>query len=237
MLYLINPRKRSRNVARKRRTKKRTPPRGPGGLFMKRKKRKATGTVKRRTTRKATKRRTIKRRKPTVARKRSTTRRRRTTKRRRTGGTIRLSPVRGKIYRKNPAFSMRGAIRDLQNGAMNAGMVIIGKTGARVVANFLPLPKEGIMNYVTQIVAALATGMVARQFVGAKQAEFIVAGALSAPVETLLKGVPVIGGFLSDDALMMGEYLAAGGMGEYQLPVGEYDLPVGEYPMGEYVQY
>jgi hypothetical protein len=120
---------------------------------------------------------------------------------------------------------------------VNAGMVVIGKTGARVVANFLPLPKEGIMNYVTQIVAAMATGRVAKQFVSAKQAEFIMAGALAAPVETLLKGVPVIGGFLGDDALMMGEYLSAGGMGEYNLPIGDYELPVGEYPMGEYVQY
>lgn len=163
-----------------------------------------------------------------MARKRRTTKRRR----RRTGGSIRLTPVRGRIYRKNPRFSVRGFTRDLQSGAMNAGAVIVGKAGARVIANFLPLPKDGIMNYVSQIVAALATGMVAKQFMGAKTAEFVLAGALSAPVETFLKGVPVIGGFLGDDQLLMGEILTSGA-----LPIGE-DLPIGEYPMmGEYVEY
>lgn len=241
MLYLINPKTRRGRVARKRtkRAKRRTPPRGPGGRF-KSKKRKVTKrrpAAKRKTTKRRASKRTTKRttkRRATVARKRTGTRRRR--RRTSRGGSIRLTPVRGKIYRKNPAFSVRGITRQLQTGAMNAGAVVLGKAGARVVANFLPLPKDGVMNYVTQVVAALGVGMLSRQFMSAKAAEFVLAGALAAPVETFLKGMPVIGGFLGDDELMMGEYLSAGSMGEYNLPIGEYNLPIGE-SMGEYVQY
>ena len=182
--------------------------------------------------RKTTKRRTTKRRatarKP--ARRKTTTRRktvarrparRKTASRRR---TVSFRPVRGRVYNRNPRITVRGVMRDLRQGVVDAGGVVVGKAATRFLANLVPLPKDtAIMNFAVQGLSAVTVGIVARMALSKRMADFMVAGGLAAPIETFLAGVPVIGP-------MLGEY-------DPYLPMGEYDptLPMGEYPaMGEY---
>lgn len=135
---------------------------------------------------------------------------------------------------QNPRFTIRNMGRILQQGAMDAAAVVGGKAVTRMIANFIPLPTEGMfMVFAKQAVSAIGAGMVAQQFLTARTASFVLAGGLAAPVESLLAQVPVIGDFLGDDFLELGE--AAG------LPIGEAaGLPIGEYPeveVGEYPEY
>lgn len=161
---------------------------------------------------------------------------------RRRGRSLRFTPIRGRMYRRNPKFrlpTMQGAIKTLQQGVFDAAGVVGGKAVTRIVANLLPFPKEGVMNIVTQAIAALITGMAASVAFPPQIARMAVAGGLSAPIETLMKGLPIIGPALGDDDLVLGEigwdvpavgeeeeiagYLEPGG-GE----VGQYD-DVGAY--------
>jgi hypothetical protein len=215
MLFLVNPpRRKGAKVARK---KKRTPPRGPGGRFRKKKKAVHRKKARKRTTRKRTVKHTRKRRAP-VARKRArTTRRRRAHKRGKR--TIRLTPVRGSLYRKNPGFNLKGIVGQVVDGSKRAVVVVGGKVGGRFVGNLLPLPKTTLVgNLGSQIVAALLIGIAGRRFLSRGMADDLFVGAMLNPVETGLKMVPGIGGLL----------------GEYDpfLPMGTYDpfLPVGSYP-------
>ncbi len=207
----------------------------------KRRKRKAPVRRKRRTAK-----RTSTRRKPVARRK--ATRRRRKRGRRRSSGKVTYTPVRGRIYRKNPRFNVRNIMSRFQQGVMDGAAVVAGKAGTRLLANFVPVPdniKQGaIGNFALQGLSAVVVSMLAQNVVSAQTARFIAAGGFAAPMETLMKGLPVIGDALGDDWLEMGEYL----MGEAPgLPVGEYGmLPPGQepymgdapgLPIGEYVEY
>lgn len=162
----------------------------------------------------------------------------RNTPRRRSMAKRRSSGRRGRRrrgYRRNPSvargFNVRGIMRQFQQGMVDAAGVVGGKAATRLLANMLPLPKEGAMaNFLVQGVAASVVGLLAGNFLGKETARMMVAGGFAAPVETLMKGLPVIGPALGDDYLM-GEYYEP--MGE--LPIGEDGLPIGEY--GEYVEY
>lgn len=122
---------------------------------------------------------------------------------------------------------------------MDSTGVLAGKIGARFVSGFIPSFGEGpIMNFAKQGIAALAVGFIGGQFLPRDYSRFLIAGALSAPVETFLQGLPVVGDLVTGNA-ELGEALG------YGLPMGEgaeYGLPIGEYvqpeaaPMGEYVE-
>ena len=134
----------------------------------------------------------------------------------------------------------------MQQGAIDAAGVVVGKAATRIVANFVPVPKNTMMmNFVVQAGSAIVVGMAARMVVSRDMARMIIAGGFAAPVESFAKGIPFIGPMLGDDYLQLGEYAMGDsdpflpiGDSDPFLPIGEdYDDPytdVGEYAMGEY---
>lgn len=153
-------------------------------------------------------------------------RRKRVVRRRSTSRRVRRNP---------PRFSARGLMRDAQQGVIDAAGVVVGKAATRIVANFVPLPKQGaIMNFVVQAGSAIAVGLVAKMVVSRDMARMIVAGGFAAPVEGFAKGIPFIGPMLGDDYLELGEY--AMGDADPFLPIGDADpfLPIGEGEDNEY---
>lgn len=88
-------------------------------------------------------------------------------------------------------------------GAQNALAVTVGKAAAKAIpqqlAGVVPLPTTGAAAIATQAAVALAVGMAAEKFVGRKWAPFIMAGALTAPIEQAIRAanVPVLSSALS----------------------------------------
>jgi hypothetical protein len=130
--------------------------------------------------------------------------------------------------------------------------VIGGKVGTRVLAELLPIPGKGapMMNFLVQAGSAIAVGTVAQMMVSPQVARMVVAGGLATPIESFLRGMPVIGPMLGDDFLELGDADPFLPVGEYPeaVQVGEYDgltegaygvgdadpfLPVGEYAYSE----
>lgn len=150
---------------------------------------------------------------PPAARRRSPRRARRSTKRRRT----RSNPPR-------PRVTAKGAVGQLVQGAKDAAMVVTGKAAARALPTLLKLPKEGALGIGVQIGVGLASGFLAHWFGGRDAGRFILAGALSAPIETVLvaKRVPFFAPALSPAtaATQVGAYAmpSVGGVGAYYLP-------------------
>jgi hypothetical protein len=84
-------------------------------------------------------------------------------------------------------FTMRSVTRSLTQGAMDAALILVGKAGARTVPSMLPnLPKEGNVGLAVQGLIAVAMGLLAEQVLRPAQAKMILAGGLTAPVETLV---------------------------------------------------
>ena len=212
MLFLLNPPRRGkggRTVARK---KKRTPPRGPGGRFRKRKHTKRTA------------KRSYKKRRAPVARKRSRGHKR--TSRRRRGhkvgtGTIRFKRVRGSIYRRNPGGAVRTILGDAQRALVLTGGKVLGGFGGGFVRRILPANMQaGALGIVPDILTASLISVFGRRFLPRKFADDIAVGAWLQPISSGLKLIPVVG--------------TLPGIGDYDpfLPMGAYDpfLPVGSYP-------
>lgn len=152
--FLVNPPRRARNMA----AKKRLPPRiktGPRkGQFRKRASSKKRSPAKKR------------KRNPAANMSASSPRRR--------------NPPRGK-------FSVRKITRNLTQGVMDAGLVLVGKAGARTIPAMLPnLPKEGNVGLAVQALVAVVLGMAADMFLSPANAKMVLAGGLTAPVETLV---------------------------------------------------
>lgn len=77
--------------------------------------------------------------------------------------------------------------RDLGQGAVDATLVLLGKAGARTIPAMLPnLPKEGNMGLAVQALVAVILGLGADMFLPPSQAKMVLAGGLTAPVETLV---------------------------------------------------
>jgi len=96
-----------------------------------------------------------------------------------------------KRRRRNPPrrgkFTVRKITRDLTQGAMDAAFILVGKAGARTIPAFLPnLPKEGNMGLAVQALTAVLLGVAADMVLKPAQAKMILAGGLTAPVETLV---------------------------------------------------
>lgn len=164
---------------------------------------------------------------------RRTTRRRTTRKR-----TTRRSPARRRARRNPPRkFTVQAVLKEVQQGVLDAGGVIVGKAATRMIANFIPVPKETMMmNFVVQAGSAIAVGMVARTVFSRDVARMMIAGGFAAPVESFAKGIPFIGPMLGDDYLELGEYA----MGEYAMGDADPFLPIGEdpfLPIGDDGQY
>lgn len=92
-------------------------------------------------------------------------------------------------------------------GARGAVGVIVGKAAARAIPQQLGLPTTGSMGLATMLGAALGLGFLADKF-ARRDAPFIVAGALTAPIEGLVRdlNIPVLSPALASyPAIMPGQ--------------------------------
>lgn len=121
--------------------------------------------------------------------------------------------------------------RDLTQGAMDAALILVGKAGARTIPAMLPnLPKEGNMGLAVQALVAVAVGLAADMVMRPGQAKMVMAGGLTAPVETLVVSLNIP--FLADAlAPVTAEQQLSAYYGYVQPPM----LPAGD-SMGAYVQ-
>lgn len=185
-----------------------------------------------------------KRRRRTTARRAAPRRRRRTTTKRRSPVTkLRRHSIyltnprrrrRGRVrrYRRNPAF-----LKQIQQGAMDAGATLVGGAVGRMASGFIPIDQKGLTGVAVQLGVAVVVGMGARQFVSADTARFITAGAMQVPIKNLITTfVPQAGAFLGDYD-NVGAYAVGGGnngMGNYLSPgmygyTEDQDVEIGVY--------
>lgn len=128
---------------------------------------------------------------------RTTTRKRRTPTRK--AVTRRRSPAARRTYRRNPARP--DVVKMLTRGGLTATQVLLGKAATRAVPDMMNLPKAGNAGLAVQVATALALGYVGEMFFSKTTAAAILAGGLTAPVETLL---------VTADIPFVSQYLAPG---------------------------
>lgn len=149
-------------------------------------------------------------------------------------------------YRRNPPVG-RGIVGKLVGGVKNAASIVAGKAAARAIPQALGLPQTGATGIAVQIGAALAAGMLADRFAGGRIGEFVLAGALAAPLESAIKkaNVPFLSPALAgDDEVLLideraarsygllGAYDSAPAPGETLDTEGGYEgYPMAGYPM------
>lgn len=202
--FLVNPdRARRAKPRRKAMAKRRTPPRhksGPKkGQFMKR----------------AARRRARRNPGRTVAA--AATNPKRRSKRR---ASPRRPARRRRVARRNPPRrgipGPRQIVRTLTDGAIEAGQILVGKALVRSVPDLAGLPKEGNVGLAIQTAVALVTGIVANMFLGKDASRAILAGGLTAPLETVIVAykVPWLSGALSPVTSVQGlsSYVGGGDM-------------------------
>lgn len=101
----------------------------------------------------------------------------------------RKSPARArprKRARRNPPRKRLDIVRSLTDGAIEAGQVLIGKAAVRSVPDLMALPKEGNVGLAVQAGVALALGWAAEMFLSKDAARALLAGGLTAPLETVI---------------------------------------------------
>jgi len=162
-------------------------------------------------------------------------RKRPTTKRRYSYGrkqrrVVRTNPRRYRRRRNNPGFGT-GFAGQIFTGFRDAALVLGGKAGSRIVANFVPLPQDGIMGTLVQVASTLGVSWAGRKFFGQNVGHMLLVGGMVGVAEPYIKMLPVIGPALGDE-MEMGEYLTGEELPMGELPIGEYE--VGEEEMGEY---
>lgn len=77
-------------------------------------------------------------------------------------------------------------MRSLTDGAIEAGQVLIGKALVRSVPDLMGLPKEGNMGLAVQAGVAVTIGYVSEMFLSRDAARALLAGGLTAPLETVI---------------------------------------------------
>lgn len=112
-------------------------------------------------------------------------RRRRSAPRRRRRRAPRRNPRGFKIP------TMRGVFAQIQTGVVDAAEVVIGKAAARAIPTAINLPKEGPMGLLIQAGTAIVVGMLGVQFISKNAGKMMLAGALAAPVESLIAGLNI----------------------------------------------
>lgn len=103
-------------------------------------------------------------------------------------------------YRRNPARP--DPVRMLTRGVFTATQVLLGKAGARAVPELMNLPRSGNAGLAVQVATALALGYATEMFFSKATASAVLAGGLTAPVETLLvsANIPYVSSYLSPAA-------------------------------------
>ena len=108
-------------------------------------------------------------------------------KRRRAPAARRPAARRRTSYKRNPRRFGGGFVRILTDGVVEAGQVLIGKAAARSIPDLLPnVPKQGNMGLAVQAGTAVVIGWIADMFLSKQAARAMVAGALTAPLETMI---------------------------------------------------
>lgn len=87
-------------------------------------------------------------------------------------------------YRMNPVGG--DVVGMLMGGTVAAGQVLVGKAAARSIPDLAGLPKEGNTGLAIQAAVAVGLGWVADQFLSPQAAREILAGGLTAPLETMI---------------------------------------------------
>lgn len=153
-------------------------------------------------------------------------------KRKASGGT-RKAASRRRTYRRNPR--QPDVVKMFMAGTMTAGQVLIGKAAARAVPDMMDLPKEGNTGLAVQAAVAIAVGFVADMFLPKAVAASMLAGGLTAPLETMIQvwNVPWLADYLSATS-------AQEGVGAYVLATPPPLKALGSYPnfgrVGAYVE-
>lgn len=144
------------------------------------------------------------------------------------------APARRRRRRNNPPkLSFRNVTKDLMQGSIDAALILVGKATTRMVPAMIPnVPRQGNMGLAMQALTAVGVALLAQQFLKPAQAKMILAGGLTAPVETLVVSLDVP--FLADAlAPVTADQQLSAYMGAYVQP--EIQLEAGQ-DIGAYVQ-
>lgn len=87
----------------------------------------------------------------------------------------------------------------LMDGFVEAGQVLVGKAAVRSIPDLVGAPKQGNMGLAVQVGTALVIGFASEMFFSKRTSQAMVAGALTAPLETLIvaQDIPWLGRALS----------------------------------------
>lgn len=101
----------------------------------------------------------------------------------RSGGRKRSNPGR-RVYRKNPAGG--DLVEMATTGTVQAAQILTGKALTRSVPEMAGLPKQGNTGLAVQVLVAVALGYISDRFLSREAAAAILAGGLTAPLESFI---------------------------------------------------
>lgn len=106
-------------------------------------------------------------------------------------------------FRRSARKMSRALLPMITQGFKDAAGVVVGKAAARAIPQMVGLAQTGYAGMAIQAIAAIAAGYGANRFIGANFGRMVLAGGLSAPLESLVKSlnIPIISAGLSDDYL------------------------------------
>lgn len=244
MLFLVNPGRKGRRMAKRRGKRKGKMPAALAAYWAGKRRKKSTSTGGRTMARKR-KRSTVKRRKRSRARvsvSLNKRRRRRSVARnpRRRRSVARRSSRRRRV-RRNPGFggfSARGIFATLKEGLVGAVGVKAGAAGVRAFRTYVPFGGgSAVAELAKGAVGAIVVHRVAKMF-APRMAAYALAGAMGEVIAPYLSSIPVVGPLLGDDSYLgygntPGSYLGAyaggarGSMGAYAGSFSAYPALVG----------
>lgn len=117
------------------------------------------------------------------SRKRAAPKRRASSSRKRS--PARRNPGRTTRARRNPPRRV-DIVGSLTDGSIEAVQILIGKAAARSIPDLIGAPKQGNVGLAVQAATALAVGYVSGMFLSENAARAMMAGGLTAPIETLI---------------------------------------------------
>jgi hypothetical protein len=90
------------------------------------------------------------------------------------------------VTRRNPPKRRLDIIGSLMDGGIEAVQILVGKAAARSIPDLIRAPKEGNVGLAVQAATALVVGWGASMFLSPNAARAMLAGGLTAPIETLV---------------------------------------------------
>lgn len=135
------------------------------------------------------------------------TRKRRSSTRRASSATTTTRRRRRRTARRNPP--RRDIVGMVVDGAMGAGGVLVGKASARAIPALVGLPQAGNVGLAIQAATAVAVGWLADSFVGRDVGQYVLAGGISAPLESLVVrlNIPFLSSALAQAPGTVGAYV------------------------------